>query len=1100
MDYLPLMVDDDPLRTRRDVSMPVAVDLGASGFEDAEEIGRGGFGVVYRCTQVALDRTVAVKVLTGKLGEDDQARFFREQRAMGRLTGHPNIVTVLQVGVTASGRPYLVMPYHPLDSLDAWIRRQGAIPAETVLSVGVKIAGALESAHRLGIVHRDVKPGNILLTDYGEPALTDFGIARIAGGFETATGILTASPAFTAPEVLGGDAPTPAADVYGLGATLLCALTGHAAFERRSSEQVVAQFLRITSRSVPDLRESGIPDDLSAVVESAMNREPRKRPSAVEVGEALRQVQRHHGYRVDEMAVHGKAVAAPGPRDHTPPMRDHTPPRAAGNRASTGQLPLELTSFVGRRAETSEIKNLLSVSRLVTLAGIGGVGKTRLALRAASNARRDFADGVWVIELADVHDPALLVDVVAAGMGLRDDSAQPMLEVLLEFLRSRDVLLVVDNGEQVVEALANLVETLLSASPGLRILATSREPLGIAGEAVLRVSPLTVPSPDGEPTLRGLPKYDAVTLFADRAAAAVPGFEVTENNKTAVAAICSRLDGLPLAIELAAARMRTMSPEQILARLTDRYALLTRASRTAPQRQQTLRWCIDWSYQLCTPDEQRLWARLSVFAGGFELDAAEQVCGADPAPESMLDALSSLIDKSIVIREEPDDAVRFRMLETVRAYGREQLQQTGEFQDLCRRHLDWYQRLALDAEAGWISDRQRDWLARLEREQPNFREALEFSMSDGSAASAEAGLRIATALWMLWSFRGLFGEGRRWFDRALAHPTARSVPDRIRALYANTIMAAAQRDFQSAAALLKQGRTLAEQDRSPMNEALLDYAEGSLALFRDEPARAVSFFERAVEVFSSNRRGHLHIAALMLLGWAHALQGDARRALEYHEQVLSITEACGESLFRSSALWGLGIAVWQQGERSHAQQLLRESLRVNQRMRSPVVAALDLEALAWTVADGDGERAAVLMGAAESLLRSSSGVSTSFPELSHFRDGCEHAVRRALGDRRFDAAFQRGRVMEMNAAAAYALGEPPTAGPRSAELTLTKRELQVADLVAQGLTNKQIAAKLVISQRTAEGHVEHILVKLGFTSRAQIAVWIVDQAKQDQRT
>ncbi|WP_063045140.1 protein kinase domain-containing protein [Nocardia pseudovaccinii] len=1089
------MTADDPFRTRRDAVTPVADDLSASGFADAEEVGRGGFGEVYRCRQVALDRTVAVKVLTAELDEENQERFFREQRAMGRLTGHPNIVTVLQVGVTASERPYLVMPYHPLDSLDAWIRRQGPLPVQTVLWIGVKIAGALESAHRLGIVHRDVKPGNILLTDYGEPALTDFGIARIADGFRTTTGIVTASPAFTAPEVLGGDDPTSAADIYGLGSTLFCALTGHAAFERRRDEQVVAQFLRITSQPVPDLRESGIPDDLSAVVESAMQRDPQQRPSATGIGEALRQVQLRHGYPVGEMALHVKP--APKPLDYASAMREWGPPPTAEGHGSIGELPLELTSFVDRRTETGEVKNLLSTCRLVTLAGIGGVGKTRLALRAAANARRDFTDGVQVVELDDVRDPSMLIDVVAAALGLRDDSARSTQEVLVQFLQSRETLLVLDNCEQVSAAAAELVETLLMACPDLRILVTSREPLDIAGEAVLRVLPLSVPDPDGEPPLRGLPKYDAVTLFADRAAAVVPGFELTDDNKAAVAGICSRLDGLPLAIELAAARMRAMSPHQILQRLTDRYALLTRSSRTAPTRQQTLRECIDWSYQLCTPVEQRMWARLTVFAGGFELDAAECVCGAELAPESVLDALSSLVDKSIVNREEPEGVVRFRMFETMRDYGREKLRETGEYRDLRRRHRDWYQRLALDAEAGWISDRQLDVLARLDREQSNLRDVLEFCVSDDTAESAEAGLRTAAALFVYWSFRGRFGEGRRWLDRILDHPAAHSIPDRVKALHTSTYMAAVQGNLQYAASLVEQACALAEQDPAPTTEALATAADGTLALFRGELDQAISALEPTLAVFESNARGPLYISTLSNLGWAHALRGDTGRAIRYHEQILSITQACGESLFRSTTLWGIAITVWQQSEQSRAQELLLESLRANRRVRSPVVAALAIEGLAWTGADDDGERAAVLMGAAEHLLRSAPGVTTFFTELSHYHDECERLVRRALGDRAFDAAFQRGQAMGMNAAVAYALGEPPTTEPHDSGPTLTKREREVANLVARGFTNKQIAAKLVLSQRTAQHHVEHILSKLGFTSRTQIAAWVIDEAERE---
>ncbi|WP_433627120.1 LuxR C-terminal-related transcriptional regulator [Nocardia sp. CA-120079] len=766
------------------------------------------------------------------------------------------------------------------------------------------------------------------------------------------------------------------------------------------------------------------------------------------------------------------------------------PPLAGGH---TGELPLELTSFVDRRTETAEVKNLLSTHRLVTLAGIGGVGKTRLALRAAANARRDFADGVWVVELADVREPSMLVEIVAATLGLLDQSDQPLLDVLVQFLSPREMLLVLDNCEQVVAASADLVETLLLACPNLRILVTSREPLDIAGEATVRVLPLTVPDPDHEPAFRGLPKYDAVTLFADRAAAVVPGFELSEDNKTTVARICSRLDGLPLAIELAAARMRAMSPEQILQRLTDRYALLTRGSRTAPTRQQTLRWCIDWSYQLCTPVEQRIWARLSVFAGGFELDAVEQVCGADLAPESLLDALSSLVDKSIVIREEPDGVVRFRMLETMRDYGREKLRETGEYQDLRRGHRDWYLRLALDAEAGWISDRQLDVLARLDREQPNFRDALEFCLAEDSAAGAEAGLRTAAALYLFWSFRGQYGEGRRWLDRILSHPAAHSIPDRVKALLASTIMAAVQGNLERAAGFVEQARTLAEQDPAPTTKALAAAAEGALALYRREHARAVSVLEPALAVFESNTRSHWYISTLSMLGWAHGLLGDAKRSIEYHEQILSITEACGESLFRSTTLWGSGIAAWQRGDRSQAEEVLLESLRTSRHIPSPLVAALAIEALAWTA--DNGERAAILMGAAEYLLRSASGVTTFFNELSHFHDECERKVRRALGDRGFDAAYRRGQAMGLSAAVSYALREPPSTTPRNAATTLTKRELEVAHLVAQGLTNKQIAAKLVLSQRTAQHHVEHILSKLGFTSRTQIAAWIADEAK-----
>ena len=454
----------DPSKTQRDVAFAVAAELRAVGLADAEEIGRGGFGIVYRCTETALDRVVAVKVLTGELDADRQ-RFIREQRAMGRLSDHPNIVAVLRVGETESGQPFLVMEYHNRGSLDNRIRRHGPLPLQEVLRLGIKMAGALQTAHLIGVLHRDVKPGNILLTDYGEPALTDFGIAHIPGGFTTASGTFTGSPAFTAPEVLGGEAPTTASDVYGLGATLFCALTGHAAFERRSGEQVVTQFLRIASEAAPDLRDSAVPADVAAAVASAMSRDRRDRPSVVELGEELQQIQRNHGLPVDQMAL------------RVPPSTQR-PAESVGSERASGNLPLELTSFVGRSTDLRRLKEMLARSRLATLTGIGGVGKTRLALRAAAEVRTKFRDGAWLVTLDELRDPSLLIDVVAAALGLRDKPGRPLRDVVIEFLSSSELLLVLDNCEQVIDAVATFVESVLRVCANVQILATSREPLG----------------------------------------------------------------------------------------------------------------------------------------------------------------------------------------------------------------------------------------------------------------------------------------------------------------------------------------------------------------------------------------------------------------------------------------------------------------------------------------------------------------------------------------------------------------------------------------------------------------------------------------------
>ena len=1077
----------DPVETQRYPPSPAA-ELGEADFADVREIGRGGFGVVYRCAQGDLDRTVAVKVLTVDLDEENRARFFREQRAMGRLTGHPNILNILQVGATGSGRPYIVMPYHPQDSLQVRVRKDGPLTLSQTLRLGVKIAGALESAHRLGILHRDVKPANILLTDYGEPELADFGIAHISGGFETATGAVAGSPAYTAPEVLGGDPPSPAADVYGLGATLFSALTGHAAFERRSGEQVVAQFLRITTQPLPDLREHGIPDDVSDTIARAMSRMPDQRPAtAADFGDELRQVQRNHGLPVDDMAL--RAVFDMQGND----QQRSQDAKSAGlsPRSATGRLPEELTSFVGRRHELTEAKNLLAGSRLVTLTGIGGVGKTRLALRLAAAVQRTYPDGVWLVELGEVRDGGLAVDAVATVMGVRDHSARPLRDVLIEYLATRELLLVFDNCEHVVNGVADLAGPLLRACPRVRILATSREPLVIGGEAVLRVPPLTVPDPEREPPLRALRRYEAVTLFIDRAAAAVPGFALTEDNAAAVAGICRRLDGLPLPIELATARLRAMSPEQILQRLTDRYTLLTRGSRDAPTRQQTLRLCVDWSFELCTDQEQLVWGRLAIFAGSFELDAAEWVCGADLAPGDLVDTVTSLVDKSILIREDSWVGVRFRMLETLRDYGLEKLTHTGEHIQLRRRHRDWCEMLALDAAAEWISARQLDWIARLNREQPNMREALEFCIDDDAAA----GLRIATGLYWLWVSQGLYNECRRWLAHLIARQSGQPTLAWVKALYFASMMADVQGNLEAGTVLVQDAHSLAKQTSDPLILALVACAEGQLVLYSGDLTRASSRLQFALAEFSKSGERALEISVLYGLGLAYGLAGLTEQSLACLERVLAITERSGERVYRSHSLWAVAIVVWRQGDTDRAVRLLEQSLGMARDVHDPRVATACLETLAWIAYEqGDVARAAVLVGSAEGLASSMGSTAVIHSSLLVYHDNCIRGAQQAMGDKAFGTEYRKGQRLGFDAAITYALNEQRSvASDTDDSVRLTKRERQVADLIADGLTNQAIADRLVISPRTAQGHVEHILAKLGFTSRTQVAAWIMER-------
>ncbi|HUO40333.1 MAG TPA: protein kinase [Mycobacterium sp.] len=464
------MADVDPHATQQDLIPGVAAELRGATFDDVEEIGRGGFGVVYRCAQPQLDRWVAVKVLTADLDPDNLDRFIREQRAMGRLSGHPHIVTVLQVGTTVSGRPFIVMPFCGEGSLEALIGRRGPLDWRVAVSIGVKLAGALEAGHRAGILHRDVKPGNILLTEYGEPQLCDFGIARIAGGFETGTGVITGSPAFTAPEVLEGATPTPASDVYSLGATLFCALTGHAAFERRTGEHVVAQFVRITSQPSPDLRRRGLPDDVAAVIERAMARDPGQRPTtAAGFGEQLRDIQRHHRVTVDEMAT-PVALGAGRGSSATAGSSDQPDTTPAPPTPATRYRPAAAVRSLVPRDRLMAILRGAGRRRLILIHAPSGYGKSTLAAQwRAELASSGVAVGWLTVDDDDNNVAWFLAHLLEAIRGVRptlaaslgqvleergDEAARYVLTALIDDIHQNDdpITLVIDDWQRVSES------------------------------------------------------------------------------------------------------------------------------------------------------------------------------------------------------------------------------------------------------------------------------------------------------------------------------------------------------------------------------------------------------------------------------------------------------------------------------------------------------------------------------------------------------------------------------------------------------------------------------------------------------------------------
>lgn len=764
---------------------------------------------------------------------------------------------------------------------------------------------------------------------------------------------------------------------------------------------------------------------------------------------------------------------------------------ATSARGASGNLPAEVTSFVGRRQEVAGVRRLLAASRLVTLTGAGGVGKTRLAQRVGGEMRRAFPDGVWFVELAELRDPALVVVAVGEALGVREGLS------VAEFLAGQQALLILDNCEHLVGACADLAGALLPACPDLRILATSRQSLRLAGEATLTVHPLSVPDPDAPATAAELARNESVSLLVERATAVLPGMALTDDNCATVARLCQALEGVPLAIELAVARLRVLTLEQILDRLTDRYRLLTSGARNAPTRQQTLRALVDWSWELCSTQERELWARASVFAGGFELDAAEQVCGDGTLPpDTVLDLIESLVDKSVLTRTADGPRARYRMLEVVREYGAMRLAEAGAQAAVAARHRDWFAALAAYGDRHWVSPDQAALMRRLRHEQANLRLALEHAITEGPPETA---LRFAADLENHWFVRGHLSEGRHWLDRALAMPAPRHWT-RVKALRVASWIATVQNEPERAEALLADARALAAGLPPSVEPAYIAVVEGNIAMFRGDDATALPLFDQALAGFRSFGARSGEMWTLCCLGLTRGLAQDPAQGYADLIACRDLGAASGEVWWGSFALWALSVLRWRAGDVAGATAAAKESLEVRKLVEDEQFGVgLSLESLAWIAgSERRDQRCALLLGASRRMWQAMHTSLAAFRGLDRFHDETLSGVRARLGDRA-DAALRRGAEMSTADAVAIALERTPVPAPRTpaGRTGLTRREREVAALIADGLSNREIAARLVVAQRTAEGHVENILGKLGFTSRAQVAGWI---ATQDGRT
>jgi non-specific serine/threonine protein kinase len=766
-------------------------------------------------------------------------------------------------------------------------------------------------------------------------------------------------------------------------------------------------------------------------------------------------------------------------------------------------LPASRTSFVGREREMLEIKRALAMTRLLTLTGAGGSGKTRLALEVAKDFVGAHPEGVWLVELAPLSQPELVPQTVAGVLRVREQPDRPLVDTLVDHLRRKDLLLILDNCEHLIQACAELADILLLSCPRLRILATSRQVLGIAGEMRWGVPSLSLPDIRPQMTVAELSSYESVRLFLERARLQDPAFALTTQNAEAVSEICRRLDGIPLAIELAAARMGVLSVKQIAEKLGSSIVLLSAEDRTTSARHQTLKGTLDWSFELLAEAERTLFRRLSVFAGGWTLEAAEAIgMGRGIEKEGVLDLLSRLVDKSLVVVDATEDGrMRYRMLEPVRQYGRQKLKESGEADAVRARHAAMFLALAEEAEPELAGPQQRLRVDQLEKEHDNLRAALSWALERGQS---ELALRLSAALGDFWYLRGrLTEEGRGWLEAALRQGGEHTMAVRVKALVRAGSIAMEQRDFERMVALDEEALALSRESGDKASSAAALFNLGMVALLRNENEKAIALFEEAAGL--ARDVGNVASLSLSIHGLALTFMQklDLERAAALQRENLARARKTGDEHMLSMSIGLGGLIALGEGNYERAEALGSEALKMFWRMdqRNYIPTALQLFAAA---AAGRGEpvRSARLCGASQAL-HEAIGAGLSAGERAYFERHLATA-RAHLDDTTWEKAWAEGRTMTFEQAVEYALrtGKPSSAESIGVEehlvgkqpvAPLTRREEEVAALIARGLTNRQIATELSISEHTAATHVTRILKKLGLHSRSQLAGWVIDR-------
>jgi non-specific serine/threonine protein kinase len=970
-------------------------------------LGRGGMADVWRAEHLALRSDVAVKVIDPLYLTqlDAETRFLREAQAAAALRS-PNIVQVFDYGVE-DGLPYMVMELLEGESLGARLARTGRLPFPEAARLLSQVARAIGKAHQAGIVHRDLKPDNIFLvqSDDGEIAkVLDFGIAKltalsaIEATSRTVTGLMLGTPAYMSPEQANeSEKVDHRSDLWSLGVIAFECVTGRRPFRGRGLGELLVQ---ICSAPIPVPSSiATVPPEFDAWFARAVARDVDRRfQSAREMADALRDATRE------------PPAAVTGVQDDGRARRDRSPPLPAGE--SLGNLPTEGTAFVGRRSELRRVRALLANARLVTLVGPGGTGKTRLSLRVGAELAEDFPDGAHFAPLAAIDDARLFASAVAGSLGLPEPGDRPAIDTVVEHLAPRRLLLILDNLEQIPDA-ATDVARLLDGAPGLRVLVTSRVGLGLPREQVFDVPPLEVPAIDGVADPATLAAVDGVALFVCRAQMVVPGFELSEDNAGAVARIVARLEGLPLAIELAAARVQHFSPRDLARRLERGFELLRGVTGEHPARHQTLRDTVAWSYDLLEDGERTALRRLGVFAGSFSRQAAHDVVAAPPL-EDVDELLASLVRKSL-LRETGPERDRYSMLEPIREFAEEELEKSGEAQPMRRRHAAYFAGLAEAAEPALRRAGQMAVKRRLEAEEPNLRAALRSCLGVGDA---DQGLRIGGAIWRFWQSEGRLEEGRRWLSDFLDLPSV-SPQARARGLVALAGLAYWQGRYPEALSQYRAAHELYSrlEDAFGVAETLFDMSTASS--WSGDAEAGARLAEQALARFEALGAREQVGMVRMAQGFARWMQGDLTGARPLWESSIAIAREVGDHVEAAHKRLALASITYLEGRQTQAMAEAFEAMEELHQHGNVSLTVMALDWIAALAAEREPERCARLAGAAAELRRTQGGGMR--PEASGLVPARDVAAR-LLDATTLDRLWREGARMPLDEAIDYARG------------------------------------------------------------------------------